>query len=235
MISSEELLKRYGRCLLPEGTLLFRGHISKEIQQCMFFMLKFSLASHGYDDVQVWRVSRDIELLFMVDSIAREARVISSIEKVYSDVYPESVNHEFDDLDIKHRSIERRNAFVNRLQDLGLTGWFSSYENNAELEVCLFNPSERDLSLLASVSNEREDYYRCSLRDINIEPADQFYLTTNSSFSKSYDLILTPEQRFLKHKQRVNDMIKELNNDSAKENEEKLIEDFFDLRLKLEV
>lgn len=171
----------------------------------------------------------------MVDSIAREARVISSIEKVYSDVYPESVNHELDDLDIKHRSIERRNAFVNRLQNLGLTGWLSSYENNAELEICLFSPSERDLSLLDSVSNEREDYCRCSLRDINIKPSDQFYLKTNSSFSKSYGLILTPEQRFLKHKQRVNDMVKELSRDSGKESEEKLIEDFFDLRLKLEI
>jgi hypothetical protein len=233
MISSEELLNRYGRCLLPEGTLLFRGHISKEIQQCMFFMLKFSLASHGYNDVQVWRVSRDIELLFMVDSIAREARVISSIEKVYSDVYPESIHHEFDDLDIKHRSIERRNAFVNRLQNLGLTGWFSSYENNAELEICLFSPSEGDLSLLDCVSKEREDYRRCSLRDINIKPSNQFYSKTNSSFNKSYGLILTPEQRFLKHKQRVNDMIMELNSDS--ENERKLREDFFDLRLKLEI
>jgi len=174
----------------------------------MFFALKFWVAGAFNNSVQVWRVTREIEILFLVESVDYRSWTESAIPRLYKTVFPNEASGIYDDLDIKHRNIEIRNRFIKELSsEYSLTGWLTSLEGAIDLEICLFKDNQVELNKI--VNKDSKKYYKDSLKQIDIFPSQDFY-------KKTYDKLLNKSQAGLdkteiwnKYQERMTDMIKE--------------------------
>lgn len=172
-----KLFKRYGYCVIPEGTILIRSGLDYEYPGCMFFGLDALVGCYSRQNneaPQVWRTKKNFEVLFMVDHVTSVPCVISSIVDIYTMYYPVE---DVDGLDIKQRDLTKRNKLFDILKKDGISGWLSSLENMYPLEICLF-PNREVFELLIGPVQEFDmsDYdYHNALNDISIYPSEEFY------------------------------------------------------------
>jgi hypothetical protein len=107
-----KLKETFGYCIIPKGTLLYRGHGDTAPNNCMFFALKFWVAGAFNDSVQIWKTKSDIEVLFLVEYVNTRSWTISAIPRLYKSLFPEEKDNDLSDLDIKHFDIEKRNNLI---------------------------------------------------------------------------------------------------------------------------
>ena len=171
-------LEKYGYCILPENTLLYRGHNDSSFQDCMFFSTEFWVATAFHTSIQVWKTTKEIKLLFLVDHITKRDWSISSIPALYHELFEKEQQPPYSDLDIKDRDLQKRNQFVHQLfHGYQIPGWLSSVEGKCEIEICLFdrNNNSNQLELIEIVNSNDTQYFKDSLQKIKIFPNKEFY------------------------------------------------------------
>lgn len=228
------LKNTFGYCIIPKGTFLYRGHVDEGFQDCMFFALKFWVAGAFNDSVQVWRTTNEIEIIFLVESVNSRSWTESALPRVYKAVFPDESLSKYDDLDNKHRDIERRNRLIKTLNsEYGLIGWLTSLEDAIELEICLFYEKGNQIELIEIVNKNSEKYYKDSLNQINIFPTQDFYERTYKRLGCKPDEEINRKEIWNKYQQHMNDLIKEgaMNKDDIIRNQEC----FSNLRTRLEI
>jgi hypothetical protein len=181
-----ELINKYGYCIIPEGTVLFRSG-DFNIENGVYFTLQHwifnSLNPLKYKEV--WVTKKDIEILFMVKNINEYSYPQSSISEIYKQYFQE----ELDDLSIK-LDIEKRNQLIKRLQEDKLKGWFSTYENEfgSSFEICIFI-NEEDFNETFEQQSIIDIENINSLKNLKLYPSDLFFekskkIIKNNSFEK---------------------------------------------------
>lgn len=222
----------FGYCVIPKDTLLYRGHTDKEFKDCMFFALKFWVARAFNRSVQVWRTTKEIEILFLVESVDFRSWTESAIPRLFKTIFPDEASNNYDDLDIKHHNIQRRNKLIRKLNsDFGLTGWLTSLEGAIELEICLFEGTQ--IELCEIVNEDSENYFKDSLKQIDVFPTEDFYARTYDKIRNRSKERLDRIEIWNNYQKHMNEMIKE-----GTKNENEIIrnrECFSDLRTRLEI
>lgn len=173
----------YGYCLLPKNTLLFRGSSETSFVDCMSFTTKHFVAGAFNENIQVWKTTKDIELLFLVEYLTDRSYAISAVLPLYKTLFPSESELNLDDLDIK-RDLSRRDKLVRTLYgSYKVSGWFSSLESKIEVEVCLFGKAENSKQLVFVENTDRnnDNYHRDSLEKINVYPSADFYTRTKNT------------------------------------------------------
>ena len=200
----DNLNKIYGYCIIPKNTLLFRGHNENSVSDCMFFSLKHCVAGVFNENIQVWKTTKDIQLLFLFEDLDKRSWTKSSLPQLFNLLFPEEGNPDFVALDIKHRDVTRTKKLVARLfNEYKCGGWLTSVEDKVELEVCLFNEqaNEEQLVFVNTSNRNNETYFEDSLNRLNIFPAAEFYENTIRKFniqSTSFETEREFYQRYIK-------------------------------------
>jgi len=193
------LFDKYGHCIIPKGTKLYKAGEFTVFDTCMFFGLQKSIATafqNNSNEVQIWTVKQDIKILFMVLEYTQNSRTKSAIVDIYKGYYPSE--NGINDLEIKHFDHSKRNKFIEKLKNEKIIGWLSSLDDRVDLEVCLF-PHEKELDRLIELvkvisNNDTEFEYLNALEKIEIYPSNTFFKQTkkkllNSPFSDYEKLI----------------------------------------------
>lgn len=227
----ENLTDIYGHCIIPKGTLLFRGHNDNSFKDCMFFATKYWVAKgFSNNSTQVWKTTKDIHVIFLVEFLDNISHTISTLPTLYNRVFSSENNPNFTDLDIKHWDICRRNKLVRKLfDDYKISGWFTSIENNVELEVCLFDTqaNSEQLILIETCGSNNENYFKDSLRKMKLFPTENFYTKTTEQLNSMY------EDNFQLYRKKVNSWIKEAVENGG--NKVRAKNSYYDLRTKLKI
>lgn len=154
----------------------------------------------------MWKTTLDIDILFAVDHIRRDNRVISAITDVYRKTFPEDESH-YDDLDVKHPP--RIHTFADILFRNSINGFFTSEEDKTEVEVCLFYAQA---TFLITLIDERDAddllYFRNSLRRLKFYPSHKFVEKTQTKmfervFHSDFTLF------YKEHRNNIRNFIKE--------------------------
>jgi len=202
----------YGYCILPKNTLLFRGHSDTSMNDCMFFATKKWVAGVFNQNVQIWKTTTDIELLFLVEHVKHNSWTISSLPHLYANIFPTESNHNFDGLDIKHWDKNRRDKLVRKLYDAyNISGWLSSLENKVEMEICLFDEhaNTSQLILVDTIHKNDRRYFRDSLDSMSVLPAKHFYEETNKNFSEQGPILTDVSDHCKRYDRMMKNWIKE--------------------------
>ena len=202
----------YGYCILPQNTLLFRGHSDTSMNDCMFFATKKWVAGVFNQNVQIWKTTSDIELLFLVEHVKHNSWTISALPHLYTIIFPTESNHNFDNLDIKHWDKNRRDKLVRKLYDTyNISGWLSSLENKVEIEVCLFDKhaNASQLILVDTINKKDKRYFRDSLDSIGILPSKHFYEATNKKLSDQGSILTDEKDHYKRYDRMMKNWIKE--------------------------
>ena len=216
-----EIILKYGHCIIPKNTFLFRGHLSEKFEDVMFFATKIWMAKNVGKGIQVWKTKSDIEVGFFVNYLNSRSHAVSSIPKIYSTFFPEEKQFELSDLDIK----------LNPKRMVKLV----SYENREELEICFINKKKTESSLIFVESSNKNNalYFKDSLSKIKIFPANSFFeisksKITEKSFNSEYS-----KNIYRKYKKSISTQIQEdvLNGDDKI----KAIHFYYNLRQKLKI
>lgn len=204
---NEPLEHTFGYCIIPENTLLYRGHSDQSFQDCMFFATNFWNAASFKETVQVWKATREIRVLFLVEYVFNESHTISSLPRLYKAMFPSEQNQEFNDLDIKHWDIGRRNSFIKKLFDEhGISGWFTPIESGkANIEVCLFDAvtNSKQLFLIESCGRQCENYFEESLIKIRVLPTTEFYAKSKQQIEKRAPVLSEEPDHFKRYKRMI--------------------------------
>lgn len=242
-INRDYLFRKYGYCIIPKNTLLYRGFDNAEITECMYFALKFWVAGAPFCNprdskhIQIWKVKRDIKVIFLVENVNDRAWSKSAIPKIYNDLFPEEFHLNLNDLDIKQKNFKRRDKFTSLLLNMyNITGWLSSIEGNIELEVCLFGKSQlfEYIKLFRLVDEDEEGrYYKNSLKQIKIVPTDRFMKRVKkllSDYYIKYSKEKYPYKAYLRQRREwlMDDLLKG-------EDEQKIKHDDYTIRNKLRI
>jgi hypothetical protein len=202
----------YGYCILPKNTLLFRGHSDTSTNDCMFFTTKKWVAGVFNENVQIWKTTTDIEILFLVEHVNQNSWTTSALPHLYNTVFPTERKLNFDDLDIKHWDKNRRDKLVRKLYDANkIYGWLSSLENKVEMEVCLFDKhaNASQLILLDTIHKKDNTYFKDSLDSIKILPSKLFYEATNKKLSEREPMLKDEGDHYKKYSGMMKNWIKE--------------------------
>jgi hypothetical protein len=202
----------YGYCIIPKNTLLFRGHSDTSIDDCMFFVTKKWVAGAFNENIQIWKTTKDIEILFLVEHLTYNSWTISALPRLYNNIFPTDSNANFDDLDIKHWDITRRNKFVRNLYDeYRISGWLTSLENKVELEVCLFDKHANagQIFLVGTTHSNDQKYFKDSLDSLRILPAKIFYEETNKKLSEQEPLFTDEKDHYKRYKKMQDAWVRE--------------------------
>ena len=226
----------YGYCILPKNTLLFRGHSDTSMNDCMFFATKKWVAGVFNQNVQIWKTTTDIELLFLVEHVKHNSWTISSLPHLYANIFPTESNHNFDGLDIKHWDKNRRDKLVRKLYDAyNISGWLSSLENKVEMEICLFDEhaNTSQLILVDTIHKNDRRYFRDSLDSMSVLPAKHFYEETNKNFSEQGPIITDVSDHCKRYDRMMKNWIKvDVQNGMEREEAQHY---HFNLRVKLKI
>ena len=202
----------------------------------MFFATKKWVAGVFNQNVQIWKTTTDIELLFLVEHVNHNSWTISALPHLYNNIFPNEGNLKFDDLDIKHWDKNRRDKLVRKLYDAyNISGWLSSIENKVEMEVCLFDKhaNASQLILVETIDKKDQSYFKDSLDCIRILPSKLFCEATNKNLSEQ-GLILTDERdHFKSYDRMMKNWIKEEVQNGMEKAEAKHYH--FNLRTKLKI
>ncbi len=193
------LYKKYGHCIIPKNTFLFRGHSNKSLDDCMFFATKHFVANAFNDNVQVWKTTTDIKVLFLVEHLNWLSWTTSALPSLFNSIFKEESNSNFDDLDIKHWDIVRRNKLVRKLfDDYKISGWLTSLENKVELEICLFDKqaNSKQLAFVETSDRNKKINLKDSLEKIKLFPTKNFYIKTTEQLNQ-HASTLTDHKKFI--------------------------------------
>jgi hypothetical protein len=161
----------------------------------MFFTTKKWVAGVFNENVQIWKTTTDIELLFLVEHVNQNSWTTSALPHLYNNLFPTERNLNSDDFDIKHWDKNKRDKLVRKLYDANnISGWLSSLENKVEMEVCLFDKDANasQLILVDTINKNDKTYFKDSLDSIRILPSKHFYEATNMKLSER-EPVLTDE------------------------------------------
>lgn len=223
------LYDKYGYCIIPVGTKLYKANSSTDFETCMFFGLQKWIArafQNDSDKIQIWTVKRDIKVLFMVLELNQASRTKSAIIDIYKEYFP--TENELIDLDIKHFDHQKRNKFIDKLKGEKIIGWLSSLDDKVDLEVCLFpNKKEHDriIELVKVINNNNTAFEHLnSLDRVEIYPSGQFFKRTREKLQDS---------PFENYKERIDTCVQ----DEIKQGrtKEQARHNFLDLRIKLKI
>lgn len=184
------LYNKYGHCIIPAGTKLYKGGETTDYDGCIFFGLQKFVAQafqNNSGKIQIWSVKRDIKLLFLVKELNHLSWAKSSIVDVYRVYYPSESG--LNDVDIKHRDQHKRSKLIDKLKDKNIIGWLSSLEGKVDLEICLFPEKEElnkliELETVIDIDSNKFDYLN-ALDRIDINPGDQFFTQTKDKLKAS--------------------------------------------------
>lgn len=184
------LYDKYGYCIIPTGTKLFKGGDSAKYEDCMSFGLQKYVATafqNNSGKTQVWTVKQDIKVLFMVLELNRSGWTKSAIVDIYNEYYP--LENELNDLDIKYFDHQKRKHLIDKLKKENIIGWISSLEDKVDLEICLF-PKRQELDRLIElekvIDKESDEFDHLNALDaINIHPSGQFFSRTKDKLIDS--------------------------------------------------
>lgn len=202
----------YGHCIIPKNTLLFRGHSDASLNECMFFATKKWVAGAFNENVQIWKTTTDIDVLFLVEYVTYNSWTTSALPQLYKNIFPTESNPNFNDLDIKHWDKNRRDKLVRKLYDeYKISGWLSSLENKVEMEVCLFDKhvNARQLILIDTINRKDKKYFKDSLNRIRILPSKNFYEKSNKKLSESDPILTDEKDHYKRYKKMRNALIRE--------------------------
>lgn len=229
------LYQKYGYCIIPKGTLLFRGGSTTTMETCKFFTLsKYEAAvwvNTRQRKLQIWEALADVKILFMVDYIHQMHNVKSAIVDIYERFFPDDRGH--NNLGVKHFDHQKRNALINALRAEDIFGWFSSLEDKVAVEVCLFSDKaafEQEFVLIDAISEKdissHSDYNNVnSLYNINVFPGNNFFTKTKDKLkSKPFSEYKAYQKACIEHEV-------ESYGSTYADFERK----YYDLRMKLEV
>ena len=136
------------------------------------------MASAFNENVQIWKTTKEIDVLFLVDYVKYNSWTISALPRFYNNIFPTDCNSNFNDLDIKYRDKNRRDKLVRKLYDeYKISGWLTSIENKVEMEVCLFDKHTNASQLILEDITDGKDtiYFKDSLVSIKIFPFQDFF------------------------------------------------------------
>jgi hypothetical protein len=175
----------------------------------MFFATKYWVAKGFFDKVQVWKTKIDIKIIFLVEYLNHMSWTISALPRLYNSVFPLDSNPDFNDLDIKHWDINRRNKLVRMLFDnYKISGWFTSLENKVELEVCLFDKqANSNQLLLIDICEKNKKYIKDSLQRIKVFTSISFYKQTSVELNRIAPILTDDKDHYKRYKKYVNSSI----------------------------
>lgn len=231
-----ELQNGFGHCIIPKNTLLYHGTKNLKIKDCMFFGLDFWLPTVFHDTIQVWRARTNIEVIFLCESVDGRSWTESAIPRLYNLVFPDERNDILEDLDIKHFDHQRRDKFIAELMSrYKLNGWFSSMEENMELEVCLFGKDfiQANLELVDTKAEDDTTYYKSSLREMEVYPTKAFYERSYTLLQRGYGGPIDKNLYWKKYKRWNNLLINEFV--KTKQDILRNVERNYTLRVKLQI
>jgi len=177
----------------------------------MFFTTKKWVAGVFNQNVQIWKTTTDIELLFLVEHVNQNSWTTSALPHLYNTLFPTERNLNFDDLDIKHWDKNRRDKLVRKLYDeYNISGWLSSLENKVEMEVCLFDKhaNTSQLILVDTIHKKDKSYFKDSLDSIRILPSKHFYEATNKKLSEREPILTDEGDHYKKYSGMMKNWIK---------------------------
>lgn len=226
----------YGYCIIPKNTLLYRGHSDISIDDCMFFATKKWVAGAFNENIQIWKTTTDIEVLFLVEHVTYNSWTKSALPRLYNNIFSTDCNTNFDDLDIKHWDINRRNNLVRKLYDeYTISGWLSSIENKVELEVCLFDKhaNASQIILVGTTYSNDQKYFKDSLERIRIFPTKKFYEATKMNLSEREPIFTDEKDHYKRYKMTQDAWVREEVKNGLNKIESKHFH--FSLRTKLKI
>lgn len=206
----QDLTTIFGNCIIPKNTFLFRGHSDNSLNDSMFFATKHRIAGAFNDKIQVWKTTTEIQVLFLVEYLTDRSWTISALPRLYKTIFPQESNSNFDDLDIKHENLERRNKIARALFDnYKISGWLSSLENNMEIEICLFDKfANHNQIAQIDISDRANDFYfKDSLFNIEIFAPDIFYEKTLKKLNQQSPLLKGKSEHFRRYEKWMNELI----------------------------
>lgn len=184
------LYDKYGYCIIPAGTKLYKGGQPNDYTGCIFYGLQKHVAAafqNNSGKIQIWSVKREIKLLFMVQELNDTSWAKSPIIDIYKEYYPsEKV---LNDLEIKHLDHHKRGKLIDKLKNENIMGWLSSLEGKVDLEICLFHDKREfdqlmELEMVINNDNDKFDYPN-ALDKIAIYPSGQFFSQTKDKLKDS--------------------------------------------------
>lgn len=127
---SSQLFETYGKLLLKKGTILYHTNSKPFVvrkDKPMLFLSLHPSEWHNSNESYVASIElkRDITLLFMIQEI-RNVRVFSALNLFSGNNMSKTQN-------------DSLNVYVNKLNEEGFDGWFSSIENGSSVEVAIVN------------------------------------------------------------------------------------------------
>jgi len=141
----KNLFDIFGYCHIPRGTLLFHGHESDEIEDYMFFATKPWVAGVFNDSIQVWKTTRDMQVLFLIDHVDRNSWTGCSLLQLDNGVFVYGTSSVIQSTGIRDWDEDRRTSLFAKLkEEFNITGWLTSIEDKVELEVCLWGLGEEN-------------------------------------------------------------------------------------------
>lgn len=172
------LFDKYGYCIIPKGTILFRG-CNNVYGEIMYFATKFNVAKIFNNNIQIWRLKQDLKVIFLIDYIDYRAKCHSAIPILYYELFALKQCN-LSELDIKknkHRTKKLVNTLINRHK---IIGWLSSIESDQNIEICLFerNTINNQIELIESCTNNNDNYIFDSLKKIKVLPSTEFISKT---------------------------------------------------------
>jgi hypothetical protein len=202
----------------------------------MFFTTKKWVAGVFNENVQIWKTTTDIEVLFLVEYLNKNSWTFSALPHLYNNIFPADHNLKFDELDIKQWDENRRDKLVSKLYDAyKISGWLSSLENKVEMEVCLFNKDANasQLMLVDTINKKDNIYFKDSLDRIRILPSKLFYEGTNKKLSEQEPILTDERDHYDRYNRMMENWIKvEVQNGMDKVEAQHYL---FNLRIKLKI
>ena len=222
-----DIIKKYGTCLIPKGTILFSAILESDKYEYIFFGLKCYIArafKKGNRKIVAFKFKRDLELLFMLKEITRSNKYISSGDEIFKTYFPDCPP-DIDDLDIKQNK-HLLKKMISILQNQNINGWLTSLENNPELEIFILGNQIYSglFTIIERAGLEEEFAYYDALKYIQLNPANEFIIRSKNNFGDTFET---------RYKQDVQ-LIKRLINDDGY-TKERAVFDIFNLRHKLKI
>jgi hypothetical protein len=182
------LFRKYGYCVIPKGTLLFRKGDIDFSRDALFFALNprwvVTVNTYETQDVQLWETKKDIKVLFMIKELNEYGHPKCALTEIYKHFTSETTD--LDAVNIKGRDFERRTILIDYLKQNKVHGWLTKIDSGYPLEICLF-PSSITLPQIklkeqsTTIPKQYKSYN--ALYNVNIVPSKTFVNKTQKNLA----------------------------------------------------
>lgn len=183
---------------MPKGSCIFhKGHIHKNADSVFFGLTPITAHVNPgpKNKIQIWRMKTDAQLLFMIINVAHYSWTKSAIVEIYRDYFPKEKS--YNDIDIKYTNRSKRKKLIQKLKEQNIIGWFSSYDDRYELEICLF----KNETLFNIIELDKEVEMNQLYTSGFVNPLRKMLLSPNKNFIKisNSELLHFPFQNYRNH------------------------------------